>query len=139
MTTCEGAAVTCSDGVTTLEGTGSPEFELPNVGDWTVTATLNEQTATQLVEVSGALLDEVDLMITEGIAVTTQPNKKSYYIGGAFDPACMVVTATFSDDTTAVSYTHLLHAVVHGHRRQSSGHVAPPHGARDGQGRRIHL
>lgn len=52
VTTCEGAAVTCSDGVTTLEGTGSTEFELPNVGDWTVTATLNEQTATQLVEVS---------------------------------------------------------------------------------------
>ena len=100
VTTCEGAAVTCSDGVTTLEGTGSTEFELPNVGDWTVTATLNEQTATQLVEVSGALLYEVDLMITEGIAVTTQPTKKSYYIGEAFDPAGMVVTATFADDTT---------------------------------------
>lgn len=100
VTTCEGAAVTCSDGVTTLEGTGSTEFELPNVGDWTVTATLNEQTATQLVEVSGALLYEVDLMITEGIAVTTQPTKKSYYIGEAFDPEGMVVTATFADDTT---------------------------------------
>ena len=100
VTTCEGAAVTCSDGVTTLEGTGSTEFELPNVGDWTVTATLNEQTATQLVEVSGALLYEVDLMITEGIAVTTQPTKKSYYIGEAFNPAGMVVTATFADDTT---------------------------------------
>lgn len=100
VTTCEGAAVTCSDGVTTLEGTGSTEFELPNVGDWTVTATLNEQTATQLVEVSGDLLYEVDLMITEGIAVTTQPTKKSYYIGEAFDPAGMVVTATFADDTT---------------------------------------
>ena len=100
VTTCEGAAVTCSDGVTTLEGTGSTEFELPNVGDWTVTATLNEQTATQLVEVSGALLYEVDLMITEGIAVTTQPTKKSYYIGETFDPAGMVVTATFADDTT---------------------------------------
>lgn len=100
VTTCEGAAVTCSDGVTTLEGTGSTEFELPNVGDWTVTATLNEQTATQLVEVSGALLYEVDLMITEGIAVTTQPTKTTYYIGEAFDPTGMVVTATFADDTT---------------------------------------
>lgn len=100
VTTCEGAAVTCSDGATTLEGTGSTEFELPNVGDWTVTATLNEQTASQLVEVSGALLYEVDLMITEGIAVTTQPTKKSYYIGEAFDPAGMVITATFADDTT---------------------------------------
>ena len=70
------------------------------MGDWTVTATLDGQSATQLVEVSGALLYEVDLMITEGIAVTTQPNKKTYYIGEAFDPAGMVVTATFADDTT---------------------------------------
>lgn len=100
VTTCAGAAVTCSDGETTLEGTGSTEFELPHVGDWTVTATLDGQSATQLVEVSGALLYEVDLMITEGIAVTTQPNKKTYYIGEAFDPAGMVVTATFADDTT---------------------------------------
>ena len=100
VTTCTGATVTCSDGETTLEGTGSTEFELPNVGNWTVTATLNEQTATQVVEVNGTLLYEVDLMITEGIAVTTQPNKKSYYIGEAFDPAGMVVTATFADDTT---------------------------------------
>ena len=37
VTTCAGASVTCSDGVTTLEGTGSTEFELPNVGNWTVT------------------------------------------------------------------------------------------------------
>lgn len=100
VTTCTGAAVTCSDGETTLEGTGSTEFELPHVGDWTATATLDGQSATQLVEVSGALLYEVDLMITEGIAVTTQPNKKTYYIGEAFDPAGMVVTATFADDTT---------------------------------------
>ena len=100
VTTCAGAAVTCSDGGTTLEGTGSTEFELPHVGDWTVTATLNGQNATQLVEVSGALLYEVDLMITRGIAVTTQPNKKTYYIGEAFDPEGMVVTATFEDDTT---------------------------------------
>lgn len=99
VTTCAGASVTCSDGVTNLEGTGSTEFELPHVGDWTVTATLDGQSATQLVEVSGALLYEVDLMITEGIAVTTQPNKKTYYIGEAFDPAGMVVTATFADDT----------------------------------------
>ena len=39
-------------------------------------------------------------MITSGIAVTTQPGKKTYYIGEAFDPAGMVVTAAFADDTT---------------------------------------
>ena len=45
VTTCAGASVTCSDGATTLEGTGSTEFELPNVGNWTVTATLDGASA----------------------------------------------------------------------------------------------
>ena len=100
VTTCAGASVTCSDGVTTLEGTGSTEFELPNVGNWTVTAQLNGESVSEVVNVSGALLYEVDLMITSGIAVTTQPTKTTYFIGEAFDPAGMVVTATFADDTT---------------------------------------
>ena len=94
VTTCAGASVTCSDGVTTLEGTGSTEFELPNVGNWTVTAQLNGESVSEVVNVSGALLYEVDLMITSGIAVTTQPTKTTYFIGEAFDPAGMVVTAT---------------------------------------------
>lgn len=55
----------------------------------------------EVVNVSGALLYEVDLMITSGIAVTTQPTKTTYFIGEAFDPTGMVVTATFADDTTA--------------------------------------
>ena len=100
VTTCTGAAVTCSDGATNLEGTGSTEFELPNVGRWTVTATLGGESVSEVVQVGGALLYEVDLVITSGIAVTTQPGKKTYYIGEAFDPAGMVVTATFADDTT---------------------------------------
>ena len=69
--------MTCSDGETTLEGTGSTEFELPNVGNWTVTATLNEQTATQVVEVNGTLLYEVDLMITEGSQSPPSPIKRA--------------------------------------------------------------
>ena len=100
VTTCAGASVTCSDGVTTLEGTGSTEFELPNVGNWTVTAQLNGESVSEVVNVSGALLYEVDLMITSGIAVTAQPDKTTYFIGEAFDPTGMVVTATFEDDTT---------------------------------------
>ena len=101
VTTCAGAAVTCSDGATTLEETGSTEFELPNVGRWTVTATLDGENVSEVVQVGGALLYEVDLMITSGIAVTTQPTKTTYFIGEAFDPTGMVVTATFADDTTA--------------------------------------
>ncbi len=72
------------------------------MGTWTVTASLGgESVSSQEVQVGGALLYEVDLMITSGIAVTTQPTKTTYYIGEAFDPAGMVVTATFADDTTA--------------------------------------
>ena len=100
VTTCAGASVTCSDGVTTLEGTGSTEFELPHVGTWTVTASLNGESVSQEVEVGGGLLYEVDLMITSGIAVTTQPTKTTYFIGETFNPAGMVVTATFKDNTT---------------------------------------
>lgn len=102
VTTCTGASVTCSDGAeTTLQGTGSTDFELPHVGTWTVTASLGGESASEQVQVGGGLLYEVDLMITSGIAVTTQPTKTTYYIGEAFDPAGMVVTATFADDTTA--------------------------------------
>ena len=36
----------------------------------------------------------------ESIAVTTQPNKKEYFAGDKFDPAGMVVTATYSDKST---------------------------------------
>ena len=101
VTTCAGASVTCSDGgETTLQGTGSTEFELPHVGAWTVTASLNGESVSQEVEVGGGLLYEVDLMITSGIAVTTQPTKTTYFIGENFSPAGMVVTATFEDDTT---------------------------------------
>ena len=102
VTTCTGASVTCSDGAeTTLQGTGSTDFELPHVGTWTVTASLGGESVSEQVRVGGGLLYEVDLMITSGIAVTTQPTKTTYYIGEAFDPAGMVVTATFADDTTA--------------------------------------
>ena len=100
VTTCTGAAVTCSDGATNLEGTGSTEFELPNVGRWTVTATLGGESVSEVVQVGGALLYEVDLMITSGVAVTNQPQKTTYFIGENFDPAGMVVTATYADKTT---------------------------------------
>ena len=101
VTTCAGASVTCSDGgETTLQGTGSTEFELPHVGAWTVTASLNGESVSQEVEVGGGLLYEVDLMITSGIAVTTQPTKTTYFIGENFSPAGMVVTAAYADDTT---------------------------------------
>lgn len=60
---------------------------LNTVGAQTITFTYGGQTATQTIHV-GEL---------KGIAITTAPTKTSYNEGQTFDPAGMVVTATFSD------------------------------------------
>lgn len=98
----EGTSLTCSDGTTTLTGTGSQEFSLPNTGTWTVTATYGAKTVSQAVEVTGALKYTVDLRIATKIEVTSNPTKTAYIVGDQFDPAGMVVKATFADGSTAV-------------------------------------
>ena len=97
-----GTSLTCSDGNTTLTGTGSQEFSLPNMGTWTVTATYGAKTVSQVVEVTGALKYTVDLRIATKIEVTSNPTKTAYIVGDQFDPAGMVVKATFADGSTAV-------------------------------------
>lgn len=97
-----GTSLTCSDGTTTLTGTGSQEFSLPNTGTWTVTATYGAKTVSQVVEVTGALKYTVDLRIATKIQVTSNPTKTAYIVGDQFDPAGMVVKATFADGSTAV-------------------------------------
>ena len=97
-----GASLTCSDGTTTLTGTGSQEFSLPNTGTWTVTATYGSKTVSQVVEVTGALKYTVDLRIATKIEVTSNPTKTAYIVGDQFDPEGMVVKATFADGSTAV-------------------------------------
>lgn len=98
----EGYSLTCSDGTTTLTGTGSQEFSVPNTGTWTVTATYGSKTVSQVVEVTGALKYTVDLRIATKIEVTSNPTKTAYIVGDQFDPAGMVVKATFADGSTAV-------------------------------------
>lgn len=98
----EGTSLTCSDGATTLTGTGSQEFSLPNLGTWTVTATYGSKTVSQVVEATGALKYTVDLRIATKIEVTSNPTKTAYIVGDQFDPAGMVVKATFADGSTAV-------------------------------------
>lgn len=98
----EGTSLTCSDGTTTLTGTGSQEFSLPDTGTWTVTATYGAKTVSQVVEVTGALKYTVDLRIATKIEVTSNPTKMAYIVGDQFDPAGMVVKATFADSSTAV-------------------------------------
>lgn len=97
-----GTSLTCSDGTTTLTGTGSQEFSLPNTGTWTVTATYGSKTVSQVVEVTGTLKYTVDLRIATKIEVTSNPTKTAYIVGDRFDPAGMVVKATFADGSTAV-------------------------------------
>lgn len=98
----EGTSLTCSDGTTTLTGTGSQEFSLPNLGTWTVTATYGSKTVSQVVEVTGALKYTVDLRVATKIEITSNPTKTAYIVGDQFDPAGMVVKATFADGSTAV-------------------------------------
>lgn len=98
----EGTSLTCSDGTTTLTGTGSQDFSLPNLGTWTVTATYGSKTVSQVVEATGALKYTVDLRIATKIEVTSNPTKTAYIVGDQFDPAGMVVKATFADGSTAV-------------------------------------
>ena len=97
-----GTSLTCSDGTKTLTGTGSQEFSLPNIGTWTVTATYGSKTISQAVEVTGALKYTVDLRIATKIEVTSNPTKTAYIVSDQFDPAGMVVKATFADGSTAV-------------------------------------
>lgn len=97
-----GTSLTCSDGTTTLTGTGSQEFSLPNMGTWTVTATYGSKTVSEAIEVTGALKYTVDLRIATKIEVTSTPTKTAYIVGDQFDPAGMVVKATFADGSTAV-------------------------------------
>ena len=108
VTTCAGAAVVCTDGETTLNGVGSTKFSLPeNTGTWEVTATLNGHTASAVVEVTGAMQYNVDLVITSSVAVTHAPTKTSYFTGETFSSAGMVVTATMADGSkkTVTGYT----------------------------------
>ena len=97
-----GTSLVVTDGDTTLTGTGSQEFSLPNTGTWTVTATYNGKVVSQAVEVTGALKYTVDLRIATKIQVTSAPTKTSYIVGDQFDPTGMVVTATFADGSTSV-------------------------------------
>ena len=93
--------VVCTDGETTLNGVGSTKFSLPeNTGTWEVTATLNGHTASAVVEVTGAMQYNVDLVITSSVAVTHAPTKTTYNVGETFDPTGLVVTATYADGTT---------------------------------------
>ncbi len=88
----------------------APVFD--NTEDWTLTETETGYKATKKLtipegyEVAEGVSDTLEVnvivknAVLESIAVTTPPSKLSYYIGEEFDPAGMVVTATYDDEST---------------------------------------
>jgi len=71
----------------------------------TITYTYEGKTVTATV--TGITVNAAAVTLTS-IEVTTQPTKKTYNVGDTFDPAGMVVTATYSDNSkTPVANTAL--------------------------------
>lgn len=98
--TCKGAKVTCTNGVATLENTGSCKFNLPDTGVWTVTCSHKGKSVSKTVEIYLDPRTDLYMMILDHIEVTTPPTKTLYEIGETFDPSGAVVIATYTDGTT---------------------------------------
>ena len=73
-------------------------------GEQSVTVRYTQGDVTKTVSVNVTVTDAV----LEKIEVTAQPDKTAYSVGDAFDPAGMVVTATYSDGSTkaVTGYTY---------------------------------
>ena len=100
VTALSDTTLVCSDGTTTLNGRGTTEFSLPNMGTWTITATTGSVVVTEQVEVTGVLRYAVDMRLATSIEVTTAPADVSYIVGDEINITGAVVTATFQDGTT---------------------------------------
>ena len=71
------------------------EYDFSTAGEG-ITVTLTYKGTSITAEITGITVIEL-----VSIAVTTQPNKKTYFVGEAFNPTGMVVTATYNDGSTA--------------------------------------
>ena len=70
--------------------------------DTKITVTYTEGGVTKTADVTITVKEKTpEPKALASIAITTQPNKTEYVVGDTFDPAGMVVTATYSDTTTA--------------------------------------
>ena len=71
--------------------------------DTKITVTYTEGSVTKTADVTVTVKEKTpEPKALASIAITTQPNKTEYVVGDTFDPAGMVVTATYSDDSTKV-------------------------------------
>ena len=77
------------------------EYDFSSAGtDKAVIITFAEKGKTVTTSVTGITVNALEVTLIS-IVVTKQPDKKEYVVGESFDPAGMVVTATYSDETTA--------------------------------------
>lgn len=97
----DGAKITVTDGTTTLTGTDTTLFSIPNIGVWNITVSLSGTTLHDSVNIEGALRYTRDCRMLTSIAITHAPTKTAYINGDTFDPAGLVVRATFVGGATA--------------------------------------
>ena len=98
--TSKGASVKATNGYIVLTGSGSTMLSIPQNGEWVVTATLDDVTVQEIVNVTENKKYVVDLRMLLSIEITTPPNKTEYLTMEKFDKTGMVVTGTFKDGTT---------------------------------------
>lgn len=98
--TSNGAAVKATNGYIVLTGSGSTMLSIPQNGEWVVTATLDNVTVQEIVNVTENKKYVVDLRMLLSVEITTPPNKTEYLTMETFDKTGMVVTGTFKDGTT---------------------------------------
>ena len=86
----------------TASCTNNAPAKFDTVGNQTITVTYTEGGVTKTADVTVTVKEKTpEPKMLESIAITTQPNKTEYELGDAFDAAGMVVTANYSDKTTA--------------------------------------
>lgn len=98
--TSKGAAVKATNGYIVLTGSGSTTLSIPQNGEWVVTATLDDVTVQEIVNITENKKYVVDLRMLLSIEITTPPDKTEYLTMETFDKTGMVVTGTFKDGTT---------------------------------------
>lgn len=98
--TSKGAAVKATNGYIVLTGSGSTTLSIPQNGEWVVTATLDDVTVQEIVNITENKKYVVDLRMLLSIEITTPPDKTEYLTMEIFDKTGMVVTGTFKDGTT---------------------------------------
>jgi hypothetical protein len=89
---------TYSDGNTKMEDVGEDNvsgYDADTIGEQTLTVTVSDKTARFSVTVNA-----VEAPTLTGIVVTTPPTKTTYTVGEELDLSGLVVTGTYSDNTT---------------------------------------